>query len=381
MLLDLFSSDLREPAECIIRIGADGQEITDLYGLLKELVVECSRAEAWVATLTFETRRDENGQWLVQDDDRIATWQPIVIEAAFGSTIEEVMRGYVREVTASYPSDAGQASVTVECQDDSLALDREHVRRAWGADAPTTDGAILTEIVTQRHGLTPHPDNASGQSGLVLNQDSTDIRFLRQRAEANAYELIFSGGQVYFGPSRLDADPQTTMMVYAGRSTHCSSFSVRADAHLPDSAAFDVPDETGSSSTRIVVMPDLPALGPEPADSSSSGLGDFVWLLQRPGGGDDVEQLTAAAQRYANENAMKIRAEGELDGSSYGHVLRVGEPVPVDGIGDRLAGTYYVDTVTHRFDTGGYRQAFTLLRNAYGDNIDSSGAGALASLL
>jgi len=64
-----------------------------------------------------------------------------------------------------------------------------------------------------------------------------------------------------------------------------------------------------------------------------------------------------------------VVAEGELDGSLYGHVLRVGLPVGLDGVGDRHSGIYYVDRVTHVFDANGYRQQFTLLRNAVGDNL------------
>ena len=78
---------------------------------------------------------------------------------------------------------------------------------------------------------------------------------------------------------------------------------------------------------------------------------------------------------------MKITATGELDGTLYGHVLRVGEPVGVDGVGQRYGGIYYVDTVNHRFDIDGYRQTFTLLRNAYGDNLESSGGGVLSAVL
>ena len=202
---------------------------------------------------------------------------------------------------------------------------------------------------------------------------------LRTRAQANAYELIFSRGEVYFGPLRLEAAAQSTIMVYAGPDTNCLSFSVRADAHLPDKVAVDIPDEAGSGSTREVVEPDLPLLGPEPADSSSSGLDDFVWVM-RGTGGANVEELRTQAQQRANEAAMKVKADGELDGSLYGHVLRVAEPVMVDGTGEKLAGTYYVDTVSHRFNVDGYRESFTLLRKAYGDNVDSGGLGALGAL-
>ncbi|MDQ6966566.1 MAG: hypothetical protein Q9M23_06560, partial [Mariprofundaceae bacterium] len=69
-----------------------------------------------------------------------------------------------------------------------------------------------------------------------------------------------------------------------------------------------------------------------------------------------------------------------LDGSLYGHVLRVAEPVGVDGVGSWLGGVYYVDAVSHKFDYNGYRQSFTLLRNAYGDNLPSVVGSALSAI-
>lgn len=368
----------REPAECVISVGKAKQEITELYRFLVEVVVEASVDQPSIATLNFETRRDEKGQWSVQDSGLLATWEPILVEAAFGSTTEEVMRGYIREIRAAYPEDAGSATVTVECQDESLALDREHVRREWGAESPSSDAMILQEIVAGKHGLLLDSDSEDGLSGLVLNQDATDICFLRERAERNGYELIFREGTVYFGPMRLDADLQECILVYAGPDTHCYSISIQDDGHKPDQVAYDSPATDGPEVTQEVVESDLILLGNESADSSASGLSDFAWRMKEAGG-LSAEELQAIAQGKVNKNAMKIRAEGELDGSLYGHVLRVGEPVSVDGLGERYSGSYYVSSVTHRFNMEGYRQTFTLLRNAYGDNISAAGS-ALAGV-
>src|SRR5262245_36531214 len=98
MVLALLSGKLREPAECVIKVGKSETEASDLYPFLMEVKVETSRQEAWVATLTFESRRDEKGKWIVQDAGLFKPWEPIVIEAAFGSKTEEILRGYVREV-------------------------------------------------------------------------------------------------------------------------------------------------------------------------------------------------------------------------------------------------------------------------------------------
>ena len=377
MVLDLLSENLREPAECVIRVG--GEEIAELYPLLMDVQVETNRAEASAATLTFETRRDETGLWIVQDKGVLAPWQPIVIEAAFGSYSEEVMRGYILRINPTYPEDPGDTKVIVNCQDDSVKLDREQVRTTWGIDAPTSDLTIVTQIVSD-HGLTMDAESKEGQTSITVGQDMTDIRFLKSRAEANGYELLFREGKVYFGPMRVDKTAQETIMVYAGRDTHCFSFDIDDDGHRPDMVAFDIAASAGDATETETVAPDLPLMGPTPA-TAGDGLPEFVWRLSREGGSDRNE-MAARAQAKANEQSMKIRAFGELDGSRYGHVLRVGEPVPVDGIGERYGGIYYVDKVSHRFTVDGYRQSFELMRNAYGDNLgELPGGGALAAVM
>lgn len=382
MLLDLFSEKERAPAECVISV--DGAEIADLYPFLLEVAVETSRAEAATASLTFETRRDELGKWTVQDAGVLVPWARIVISAAFGSRVEEIMRGYIREVNLETPQDAGAAQVKVECQDDSIRLDREHRRVTWGtADLPSSDSQLLSEILVT-YGLAADPENAAGQDRLVgVAQDDTDIKFLKARAEFNGYELIFRDGRVYFGPMRLQADPQDTLLVYAGDATNCLSLSVRADGHQADAVAYDAPAESGDATTPQTVHPDLPLLGTTHADSSGAGLEDFVWKLSAEAGAD-AQRLQALAQMKANDlDIHRLQGEGELDGTLYGHVLQAGLPVPVDGLGDWMSGIYYVDSVSHSFTPGGYKQRFRLLRNAYGDNLDSvSGiAGALAGVL
>ena len=382
MLLDLFSEKERAPAECTITVN--GTEITDLYPFLLEVKVEVSRTEAASATLSFETRRNELGQWTVQDAEVLVPWARIAISAVFGSRTEEIMRGYIREVNLETPQDAGAAQVKVECQDDSIRLDRAHQRETWGTeDLPYSDTLVLSEILTP-YGLAADPENGAGQDQLVgVSQDDTDIKFLKSRAEFNGYELMFREGFVYFGPMRLEADPQDTILVYAGADTNCLSLNVSSDGHQADAVAYDVPAESGDETTEEIVYPDLPVLGTTHADSLSAGLEKFVWKMSAEAGAD-AERLHAVALQKANDiDIHRIQGEGELDGTLYGHVLQPGLPVPVDGLGSWLSGVYYVDSVSHSFTNQGYRQRFKLLRNAYGDNLDSvlGIAGALSAVV
>lgn len=380
MLTNLLTECFREPAECAIKVGSGYEEITELYPFLLEVTIECNRSEATVATLKFETRRDEQGKWIVQDSGIFAPWEPIIIEAVFGSQCEEIMRGFIREIKAECPEEAGDTTVSVICQDESLQLNREHIRTVWGKDAPTDDRTIVSTILA-KYGLQLDTNSGNGQSTLVLNQDDTDIRFLRARAEANGYELMFRKGQVYFGEMQLEGTSQSRIMVYAGSSTNCYRLSIKDDGHKPDTVAFDRPKTEGSGNIPEIVKPNLKELGPEPATSSNQGLEDFAWKMSQQGGMSE-EEWKARAQKKANELSLKVAAEGELDGSLYGHVLQEGGTVEVDGLEDRYNGLYFVDSVKHKFTLEEYRQSFKLLRNAYGNNLQSLGTtGTMASVL
>ena len=385
MAIDFLSEKNRAPGECSIVV--DGVEIVDLYPFLLEVTVETGRTEAAAATLNFETRRNELGEWTVQDAGVFVTWASVKIVAHFGDYAEEVLRGFIREIAVEVPQDAGAARVKVLCQDESYKLDRPHERKPWGKeDDPYSDTRLLAEIL-DTHDLAPDGANGPGQDGLInVSQDDTDIKFLRSRADYNGYELIFREGTVYFGPMRLEADPQDTIYVYAGDATNCLSFNVRTDGHQPDAVAYDLPAESGSTSTQEIVYPSLKVLGTSHVDSLDAGLEDAVWKLSAEAGASAERMHALALQKINDIDIRRVQAEGELDGTLYGHVLKPGLPVAVDGMGVLHNGTYYVDSVSHSFSTQGYRQKFKLLRNALGDNLDSvpnvSGiAGVLLALL
>lgn len=344
---------------CLVLWGHEARPNPALTACLTETTVEVARGEAAQATLSFSTSRNPRGHWSIQDAPDIEPWTPVRIEAKFGVRSEEIMRGYVREVRSEYPTDRGAAKVEVICQDASIALDRLHRRHVWGADASTTDQAIIGTIA-QRHGLLA--DCRSARSGVVHNQDSTDIRFLSRLARERGLEVRVQSGTLYFGPMDLDAPPQTTIKVYAGPETNCRSISIRDDGHRPSRVAIDIA-RPGEAPRTEVVSSQLTRLGLDSTDAPRPGLEDFVWAL-RGEGSADVEQLRGIARQKADAASMKVTADGELDGLLYGHVLEASAPVALDGVGERHDGIWFVDSVTHQFDDSGYSQRFSLMRNA-----------------
>jgi phage protein D len=258
-----------------------------------------------------------------------------------------------------------------------MALDREHTRKTWSReDEVMTDGDIAREIAGDNN---LDAEVEDGLSNISLYQDSTHIKLLRNRAEANGFEMYIREGKLYIKPPQLDEDPQSPIMVYSGPSTNCTSFSVTHDGHRPDEVGVMRAAQTGTEMEQETLVPNLTPLGKKAATSENAGLVPFVWQMQRPAG-DTMEEATARAQAKANENAWKVKADGELDGSLYGHVLLTHKPVGVYGVGETYSGLYYVDSVMHVFDPGGYRQSFKLLRNATGQDSEPESDDSLAGV-
>jgi phage protein D len=376
---------IRQPAACLIEVGPDTRDIGALAALVTAVEITTSRTEAATGSIVIEDRRKEDGQWLAADSGLFSRWSPIKVSADFGSRVDEIFRGYITQITPSYPNNPGLSTLELQVQDEGAALDREQMRTVWGEEAPIADLDILDALVAPL-GLAHHGESAQGQSSRALAQDATPIQFLRERAQANGYELIFARGEVYFGPRRLEGEAQAPIMVFAGRATNCLTFELGDDALMPDQVQFDhAPHDEGATPVSETLTPDLPVLGDTPAGSEGADLGTpSVWRVTKEGD-ETEEELRARAQALVNDNSFKIRGNGELDGSLYGHVLEVGRTVVVDGAGGRYGGLYYVEQVVHRFTPEGYRQVFELSRNGTGETAGASGpisaaASAIAGL-
>ncbi|MCB1491856.1 MAG: hypothetical protein KDJ77_08670 [Rhodobiaceae bacterium] len=381
----LLDPGIRQPASCLIEVGEDFADIGDIAALVAEVDITVSRDEAATGTITIADRRREDGQWIAADSGHFTRWAPIKVSADFQTHVEEIFRGYITQPRPSYPNSPGDTRLVLEVQDDSAALDREHMRTVWGEDAPMSDKDILAELVAPL-GLSVDSESGDGQSSRSLAQDATPIAFLRERATANGYDMIFAEGAVYFGPMRLDGEAQAAIMVYAGRATNCLDLDIDDDGQHPDEVRFDhAPRDEGAEPVTETLTTDLPPLGSSPVADEGSSLGTpSVWRVTREGD-ETEEELRARAQALVNAHSFRIRANGTLDGSLYGHVLKAGRTVTVDGTGARYGGTYFVDSVAHRFTQDGYRQEFQLIRNATGEDGGplgalSAAASAIASL-
>lgn len=356
-----------EPASIKIFTGNVPVEIVDLYPVLETVTLSVTRNGAGAGTIVLTAGRDETGAWPVIDGGYFERWSPIRIAADFGSYSEDIMWGYVTKITPEFPQERGAAKVTIEMQDQTIALDREERTRDWGDtedDTTLTDRTVASSILSE-YSFRLSPDGADGQTFSADTQDKTDLAHLSGRAEAVGYELRLMMDELYFGPLRLSGAPQKTLLIYAGPDTNCLSFKVDEDASVPDQAIASSVDTSDSGEAKEEVLePNLPILGTVAAAASASASGvPSNSIRVRQAGDAPPDAARMQTQAKINEASLSITAEAEIDSTIYGHVLLPGKLVSVDGVGRRYGGRYYVDSVEHSFDANGYVQTATLLKN------------------
>jgi phage protein D len=358
----------RVPAKCVIYVNK--QRLKSLSAHVLEVTVKLKRNISGTATLVIDTFRDKRGRWLVQDSGLLRPWDEVKICATFGGPEIDVIHGYVREVRQDYPTDMSAARVTVEVQDDLLKLDREQIHDVLSREGEEkSDGELAREFADKVDMKCVTEQDTEGKelslTPRALHISTTPIKFLRERAEANGYELYTRKEKLYFHTLQLEAAVQPSIKVYAGPDSNCISFSLQHDGHRPDLVRLmreaEADNEKDMSPQEF--RPEQKTLGENGLTSQGKALPPFVWTIDRPQGATEAE-VVKRAQAKADENQFKIKATGELDGTLYGHVLLPHLPVKVDGIGEAYGGIYYVDEVTHKFTTGEYRQQFTIIRNA-----------------
>ena len=356
-----------EPASIKIYTGNVPVEIADLYPVLETVTLTVGRNEAGAGTLVFTSGRDTSGDWPVIDGGYFERWSPIRILADFGTYTEDVLWGYVVKITPEFPEERGSAKVTIEVQDQTVALDREQRTRDWGnseSDQTLTDKMIASSVLAE-YGFLLDPLSADGQTNTIVTQDKTDFAFLGERAEAVGYEMRILFNEMFFGPIRLEGESQAPILAYAGPDTNCLSFKIDEESAVPDEVVTASVDTAGSGTTEETVLtPDLPILGSEAANEAAAAEGVPVMRERmRQEGDTPPEAARMLAQAKINEASLSISAEAVIDSTIYGHVLLPGKLVTVDGVGRKYGGRFYVDAVEHLFDAQGYTQKARMLKN------------------
>lgn len=331
---------------------------------LLSLEIELDNELASLFRLRLATRL-QNGSWKYVDDERFQAWKPLTIRAGFNTT-EELISGYITHIKPDFQRDPSHCTVEIWGMDRSVLMDREEKLRAW---PQTTDSAIATQIFNSYRfipDVAPTPVEHHETMSTVIQRE-TDMQFLNRLALRNGYECYVDGNIGFFGPPRLEGNPQPLLAVHCGATeTNVNHFSLELNALKPTNVAMRqidrldrLPIPAMVTSSRQRVLGRKAAAELLPPDVRPAGQ---VYVSRNPTTG--MTEMAALCQGLYHQAEWFLNAEGEIDGNHYAHVLKPHRTVTIKGIGEAYRGVYYVTHVTHTFRPTGYTQFFRAKRNA-----------------
>jgi hypothetical protein len=353
------------------KLFVDGSEApAELIAAIQQVEVEDHAELAGILRLRIGigVRPDGSG-WTVLDDGTFARLTRVKLSATAGSAnAQTLLDGYVVETSVSFSTQPGQSVLTVVVMDASVLMNLEEKVKRWPASA---DSDIATSIFGD-HGFATQV-TATGQAHAeeqqTMIQRGTDIRFLQHLAQRNGYECYVESdpqsGEIkgHFHPPDVQQQPLGVMSINLGEATNVDSFQLRYDMLRPVHAAVNGLETDDASAQALTAdaasLALLGATATVPTDKPRKVLLADTGLAY----GGDWQTL---AQAVVDRASWAVTAEGELNTSTFGAILRAKRTVSVRGVGRLFSGTYYIQRVLHTFSSAGHKQRFTLRRNAVG---------------
>jgi phage protein D len=329
--------------------GADAPP--DLMAALVEVTVESSLHLPDVATIVLH---DPTLRWI--DYGPLGPGTALVISSKMsesGASAQPIFDGEIVELEPGFR--AGLQDLTVR------AFDRMH-RLTYGRQVRSfqnvTDSDLVTKIA-QEVGLQGDAEPTSQVFPYVLQNNETNLQFLRNRALADGLMLFVQGTKLKLRPLRSAGGP---VALEWGKGL--SEFRPRLTT-LQQASGVTVRGWDPQAKQEIVGQAQDGRGAPELGFGKSGGqVIREAFRLQSPTlVTDRAVRSQSAADRLAQAVADRLAgAFVEAEGVCAGNPAVVaGASVRLSAVGDRFGGTYLVTAATHTYSAGqGYSTQFSV---------------------
>ncbi len=284
-----------------------------------------------------------NVAWL--DDARLAAGAALVVQLGYGEILTQVFDGDI--VGVGLELRAGEPAVmTVDAYNRIHRLGRNRPPPATTPEQNATYGDVITKIA-KRYGLGAKVDsNADKKNPTVVQQNESDLAFLRKLAEEIGYMFYVDGSDLVFSKDTPSAGATVTIP-----ATELVELSGHVDP---------------SSQVGVLVGSGFDHDSNEPISDQASNPDSF----DRAFGNEDVVVTHPLAVN--NKEQLKERLEAELrrvrnsylsvTATCFGRTdVALGMLIKLTGIASRFDGEYTVTGVTQSFSqSAGFRTRLTL---------------------
>lgn len=341
------------------RILVNGSYLpADAFADVTEVTVRQDLDAPWMFTLRLVNWDWQRATVTWSEDTLFTPGGVVEMMLGYVDKLETVFVGEITGLEPEFSADEG-AHLVVRGYDRSHRLLRGRKTRSW---ILIKDSSIAS-MVGGEAGLTVQAEDTGIELGYVIQNNQTDLEFLRARADRIGYEVVVEDKTLHVRKRRIADEASVTLRraedlieFYPRLTTLSQVGSVEVRGWSLD----DKREVVGNASASSLTSTMGGSTGGPSAASSAFGASTMFSVDQPMSSKAEADQVALA---QLNNLALEyITGEGIVKGNTG---IKAGVVVMFIGLGSRFSGRYYVTSATHSYaPKRGYRTAFTVRRNA-----------------
>lgn len=338
----------------VLGLRIDGKDLDAKYmkSVASVKVMQDVDAAGSVA-LAINAPKEDIFAWL--DDAKVDEGSPVEVEMGTTRSRRLVFAG---EITGLDVTFSGRLAVSLSLR----GYDGRHrmMRSCKPQSYQKVKDSDLARKIGQKHGLQVQAVATKVEHPYLLQAQQSDYQFLRERAEANGYEVVVIGKTLHFRPVGYKARPSLRLSAEEDLHDFHAAVTSMNQASEVKVGGWDVVNKEA-----IVGKASSSSLGRGNGPSRSSSV--FGPSLITEGEFPVSSQAEAEARASAQLQALAL-GHVTAEASLYGNcAVEAGMVVTIADVGSRFSGNYYVTSAAHDFErvgSGRYETRLTMRRTA-----------------
>lgn len=278
--------------------------------------------------------------------------RPVGIAAGYGDNQPTLVTGTIQSVQPNFPASGGP-TVSVR------GYDGLHALSTGRSDTTSWDSKTIAEVIEQvvatpgfrETEIEENRGTTMTYAKIERRPEVGTLEFVRELARRVGFEVFVvpleTGERFYFRSPGFDSEP--VVRVRYGESLRSFSPEVNAAGQIESVSVHGYDAARREPITGTAENPGSGDVAERPRGSVT---------LRLPVRSQEEAEVRAAAELDRRRDDL-LRGRGETLGTP---VIRAGETVHLDGLGEPYSGVYYVESATHRIGTGGYTTSFDVKR-------------------
>lgn len=240
-------------------------------------------------------------------------------------------------------------TIIIRAASPTILADATRKNRVW---KDQKDSDIVSDILSSFNITKGSLESKTSEHAYIVQHNQTDYEFMLYRAALQGYFCYYDGSEM-----RLGLPDQSSPVTLAFRGS-LGTLSIGMGVGQPEYAAavfnyeekktFDQKSSAKRSSASLgevakVSVDASKDLFPEDAVTK---------IIAPVGSAGDLDKMLDRERSRAYDRMVTCEGESAVPSVKVGHCIKI------EGVGKKLDGTYYVNSVTHTVDEDGYHNSF-----------------------